>query len=230
MPLWKSPDSLTHGPIGETSLQLLTLKLLYLLFTTPSTQEYFYTNDLRVLVDILVRNLLDLPSEAASLRHTYLRVLYPLLAHTQLKNPPHYKSDEIKKLLAVLAGDEFVQEGTRLEDPGAVLSGHFEKIDETTIRLVARCKSVIWLTNAEEDQIPSQTASPSAMPSSPVDSVSSDKVPPAPPISRKLRKRGSTSSSPTFLVPNLESARESALSMVEVAAQREKPGVITPSK
>ena len=31
------------------SAQLLILKLLYLLFTTPSTYEYFYTNDLHVL-------------------------------------------------------------------------------------------------------------------------------------------------------------------------------------
>ena len=68
----------------ETSLQLLTLKLLYLLFTTPPTYEYFYTNDLHVLVDILVRNLLDLPEDSSALRHTYLRVLYPLLEHTQL--------------------------------------------------------------------------------------------------------------------------------------------------
>ena len=92
---------LNHN-LDETSLQLLTLKLLYLLFTTRTTYEYFYTNDLRVLVDILIRNLLDLPEDASALRHTYLRVLYPLLAHTQLRYPPQYKREEIRKLLAVL--------------------------------------------------------------------------------------------------------------------------------
>ena len=58
---------------------------MYLLFTTDRTHEYFYTNDLRVLVDILVRNLLDLPdfAEIAKLRHMYLRVLEPLLRNTQ---------------------------------------------------------------------------------------------------------------------------------------------------
>src|SRR6187402_1899869 len=61
----------------ETALQLLILKLLYLLFTTRATYEYFYTNDLRVLLDVIIRNLLDLPDEKISLRHTYLRVLYP---------------------------------------------------------------------------------------------------------------------------------------------------------
>ena len=48
----------------ETCLQLLILKLLYLLFTTSATYEYFYTNDLRVLVDVMIRNLLDLPDES----------------------------------------------------------------------------------------------------------------------------------------------------------------------
>lgn len=50
-------------------MQLLLLKILYLLFTTAGTQEYFYTNDLRVLVDVFLRELVDLPeeSEAVSL-------------------------------------------------------------------------------------------------------------------------------------------------------------------
>ena len=44
-------------------MQLLILKILYLLFTTPGTQEYFYTNDLRVLLDVFIRELVDLPEE-----------------------------------------------------------------------------------------------------------------------------------------------------------------------
>jgi len=47
-------------------MQLLLLKILYLLFTTPGTQEYFYTNDLRVLVDVFIRELSDLPEESES--------------------------------------------------------------------------------------------------------------------------------------------------------------------
>ena len=119
---------------SETSLQLLILKLLYLLFTTRGTYEYFYTNDLQVLVDVIIRNLLDLPDDVEALRHTYLRVMYPLLAHTQLKNPPHYKRGEILKLLALLKG---------------VRSAHFAPVDETTVRLVGRCEKVAWLANEE---------------------------------------------------------------------------------
>jgi hypothetical protein len=118
----------------ETSLQLLILKLLYLLFTTRATYEYFYTNDLHVLLDVIIRNLLDLPNELVALRHTYLRVLYPLLAHTQLSQPPHYKRDEIVKVLSILGGSS---------------NAHWEPADVTTLRLVERVAKVFWLRSAD---------------------------------------------------------------------------------
>lgn len=134
-----STKYLTISLAGETSLQLLILKILYLLFTTPQTCEYFYTNDLRVLVDVIIRNLLDLPLSASPLRHTYLRVLYPLLAHTQLQQAPHYKRDELRRLLALMRG-------------GGSAGGHFGAVDDTTERLVARCGRVEWLgVNGEVD-------------------------------------------------------------------------------
>ncbi|KAL2263314.1 hypothetical protein VTK26DRAFT_7297 [Humicola hyalothermophila] len=119
----------------EASQQLLILKLLYLLFTTAATYEYFYTNDLRVLLDVIVRNLLDLPAEANTLRHTYLRVLAPLLAHTQLSQAPHYKRDEILSLLDILRGS-----GT----------AHFLPPEPTTLRLVDRVAKTPWLAISEE--------------------------------------------------------------------------------
>ncbi|KAL8915574.1 MAG: hypothetical protein Q9171_000139 [Xanthocarpia ochracea] len=131
-------------PTGETSLQLLILKLLYLLFTTPPTYEYFYTNDLRVLVDVVIRNLLDLPLSASPLRHTYLRVLYPLLAHTQLKHPPHYKKDELLRLL------------TMMTSTGGIMEHHFGAVDETTKRLVGRCVRVPWLKDNDHAPEPAE--------------------------------------------------------------------------
>jgi len=47
-------------------MQLLVLKLLYILFTNKGTSEYFYTNDLRVLVDVFLRELVDLDEESES--------------------------------------------------------------------------------------------------------------------------------------------------------------------
>lgn len=209
------------------------MKLLYLLFTTPPTYEYFYTNDLHVLVDILIRNLLDLPEEASSLRHTYLRVLYPLLEHTQLQFPPHYKRDEIRKLLLVLGGGHLADasEGQN----GLHHWGHFEAVDETTKRLVKRCEGVSWLTDPEidrPDRVESPTGETDSNPASPISPARS--IPPALPAPRKLKKRnsskGSTLTIGQYLTPQLEGARHSSLSMMEVAAQTEKPGVITPSR
>ncbi|KAF3763709.1 hypothetical protein M406DRAFT_262659 [Cryphonectria parasitica EP155] len=159
----------------ETALQLLILKLFYLLFTTRATYEYFYTNDLRVLLDVIIRNLLDLPDESMALRHTYLRVLYPLLAHTQLSNPPHYKRQEILKVLQILGGEGNI---------------HFAPADVTTLRLVDRVSKVGWLNESGESE-----------------------------IAKKLLGISMTHSQTT-----------SNVSVVDVAAVMEKPGVKTPSR
>ena len=135
------------------SAQLLILKLLYLLFTTPPTYEYFYTNDLHVLVDVIIRNLLDLDpgiheSDVAqdggehdgqkALRHTYLRVLCPLLKNTQLaREGNNYKREEVRKLLHLLVNRS---------------SAHFAPVDETVLRLVIRCKQVEWLKEEGDEQ------------------------------------------------------------------------------
>jgi hypothetical protein len=142
----------------ESSLgpQLLILKLLYLLFTTPATYEYFYTNDLHVLVDVIIRNLLDLdlgtgdtPSTAAdgveidgqrALRHTYLRVLCPLLKNTQLgREGNNYKRNEVRRLCYILVNRS---------------GAHFAPVDETVIRLVIRCKNVEWIREEGDEQDP----------------------------------------------------------------------------
>jgi len=138
---------------SELGPQLLILKLLYLLFTTAPTYEYFYTNDLHVLVDVIIRNLLDLdPGNGAqdvapdgterdgqkALRHTYLRVLCPLLKNTQLaQEGNNYKREELRKLLYLLVNRS---------------SSHFAPVDETVIRLVIRCKQIDWLMEEGDEQ------------------------------------------------------------------------------
>jgi hypothetical protein len=63
----------------DNILQLMMLKLLYLTFTHEETFQYLYLNDLKVLVGVIIRELYDLPDEEEKLRHTYLRILHPLL-------------------------------------------------------------------------------------------------------------------------------------------------------
>lgn len=232
---------------AETSLQLLTLKLLYLIFTTPTTYEYFFTNDLHVLVDILIRNLLDLPEEASALRHTYLRVLYPLLAHTQLKYPPFYKRDELKRVLRLLVHGQLSDSG-----PDREKIMHFDDVDETTRRLVLRCATVEWLRDPEpEKPVHDEVATPT-------DSVPPDAEFGAPlESSRTLSPTSTVDSSPENMSPtrldgpdsstssmaahhrlsqvqqlgmHLEPASSSSLSVQEVASQHVKPGIMTPSR
>ncbi|KAJ6562469.1 hypothetical protein B0H19DRAFT_1144657 [Mycena capillaripes] len=110
----------------DLCMQLLVLKILYLLFTTKGTSEYFYTNDLCVLVDVFLRELVDLDDESESLRHTYLRVLHPLLTKTQLRDIP-YKRPQIVFALESLTGNSGIRD-----------------INPTTRRLVDRCLSGDW--------------------------------------------------------------------------------------
>jgi hypothetical protein len=180
---------------SETSLQLLILKLLYLIFSTKSTSEYFYTNDLHVLLDVILRNLLDLPAEdeaMQALRHTYLRVMYPLLSNSQLRREGmNYKRIEIQQVLRVLSG-----EGAQ----------HFAPADATTVRLVQRCKSVSWLK--EDSSSEEENGSPTL---------------------ERNEGDGRKEVAMRNLGMGLQSAGESALSVLAVAAHTEKPGILTPS-
>lgn len=192
---------------SETSLQLLILKVLYLLFGNPTTAEYFYTNDLHVLIDVILRNLIDLPSDspaANALRHTYLRVLHPILANSQISKPPHYKRDEILRLLHVL-----------------VTSGsHFAPVDETTQRLVKRCTSVHWLQppSADSNGLPESNGRASAA-QSPTDGSP-----------EHTKGDGQKELARRTLGMSVNVGGESSTSVLLVAAHTAKPGVQTPSR
>ena len=113
--------------------------------------EYFYTNDLCVLMDVFLRELADLDEESESvclsiillsstlfwptlfqLRHTYLRVLHPLLTKTQLRDIP-YKRPQILVTLESLLGNSKIRE-----------------VNPTTKRLVDRCLSGDWCLQPRE--------------------------------------------------------------------------------
>jgi SPIN90/Ldb17 len=193
---------------SETSLQLLILKLLYLVFGTPSTAEYFYTNDLHVLLEVILRNLLDLPADPAdgtsnamaALKHTYLRVLHPLLENSQLAHESEgFKRNEICAVLHILSGGA----------PGSDM--HFAPADDTTLRLVERCQKVAWLEETESAEKPKKKQK---------------KIPPKPPPARN----GHTEVARRSLGMSVDEGGQSALSVHEIANHTEKPGVVTPSR
>ncbi|KAF8646745.1 hypothetical protein AX16_007072 [Volvariella volvacea WC 439] len=115
-----------QGTPEDLCMQMLILKILYVLFTTNGTSEYFYTNDLKVLVDVFLREITDLDEESDSLRHTFLRVLHPLLTRTQLRNVPYKRAQIVYTL------ESLIRE-TSMRD-----------VDPTTKRLVGRCLSGEW--------------------------------------------------------------------------------------
>jgi hypothetical protein len=124
-------------------MQLLVLKMLYILFNTKGLSEYFYTNDLCVLVDVFLREIVDLDEESESvcnyfdsmsishldnlqLRHTYLRVLHPLLTKTQLRSLPYKRTQIVRALESLIANQEI------------------REVTSTTKRLVERCLNGEW--------------------------------------------------------------------------------------
>ncbi|WFD20961.1 pre-rRNA processing [Malassezia caprae] len=81
----------------------LTLKLLAEVFAQRETASYFYTNDLRVLVDIFLRELGSLAEAHELLRQAYLCVFRALLTQTQLCSDP-YKRADVQLLLTHMVG------------------------------------------------------------------------------------------------------------------------------
>ena len=142
-------------------MQLLVLKMLYILFNTKGLSEYFYTNDLCVLVDVFLREIVDLDEESESvcgvfdmyqeasninnmqLRHTYLRVLHPLLTKTQLRSLPYKRSQIVRALESLVEHPEI------------------REVSSTTKRLVERCLSGEWCV---QHRTPSNVARVAAEP------------------------------------------------------------------
>eukprot|EP00939_MAST-03C_sp_MAST-3C-sp1_P004256 g4256.t1 len=74
------------------------LKIVSDLYSDKKTSNYFYTNDLHVIVDILVRELVDLPS-ASETRVTYLEVLEKVLQNSSWFVKDRYRHDDISSAL-----------------------------------------------------------------------------------------------------------------------------------
>ncbi|KIK95658.1 hypothetical protein PAXRUDRAFT_826793 [Paxillus rubicundulus Ve08.2h10] len=159
----------------DLCMQLLVLKLLYILFTSKATSEYFYTNDLCVLVDVFLRELVDLDDESESLRHTYLRVLHPLLTKTQLRDTP-YKRPQI-----VMALESLTQ------------NANIRDVNPTTKRLVERCLSGQWCVQLrkvpfDKDALNSRGAFRKGSPSHDIVASTTQDVTPSPPLSANLER------------------------------------------
>jgi hypothetical protein len=89
----------------DTLVQSATLKFISDIFNYRPTSNYFYTNDLYVLVDIIIRQLNDLCSNLDQVKLDYLNCLYSLLPNSQYSSY-FYKCNEIETLLQHLSNIE----------------------------------------------------------------------------------------------------------------------------
>jgi len=82
---------------GQSTLITKTLKFARDILHFPNTRdEFFYTNDCRALVDIVMREVGNVSDD--ELRLMYLNVLNELI-HTQFYSKEHHRSGEIKEML-----------------------------------------------------------------------------------------------------------------------------------
>ncbi|WFC95803.1 GCD complex subunit gcd7 [Malassezia brasiliensis] len=124
---------LNRTPCTDTAgcrFHLLVLKLLDALFAMPETASYFYMNDLKVLVDIFLRQITDLAEQRELLRQVYLRVLPALLTQTQLCTVA-YKREAIRDVLGTI-----------------VRYGDWSNTAPRTVELARRCLAAEWVVDA----------------------------------------------------------------------------------
>ncbi|RLV85878.1 Protein LDB17 [Meyerozyma sp. JA9] len=127
----------------ESSIvKILILKFLYLVFTTSYTTKLVYLNDLKILVDIFIRELNnldysdDIGQENRVLIITYLKVLCPLLTFSQISESG-YKNEEIIELMRNLISNSTAGS----VEPDTPRNHQVQ----TIAKLAMKCLDVPWL-------------------------------------------------------------------------------------
>ncbi|GMM50427.1 hypothetical protein DASB73_013850 [Starmerella bacillaris] len=82
----------------EDKLKSAALRLLQMIFETPSTKELFYTNDLIVLLDLVVRDFNEIPLIESDLRIKFLHVLLMIMQY-----PGTLNDQTANKVITVLS-------------------------------------------------------------------------------------------------------------------------------
>ncbi|KAI8841389.1 hypothetical protein BC829DRAFT_13254 [Chytridium lagenaria] len=83
----------------NASVQRLLIRFLHLVLTTPETSQFFYTNDLQVILDVILRESRAVAEEDEELQQGYLSILPPLLKIMQQRP---YKHRDVISLLTEL--------------------------------------------------------------------------------------------------------------------------------
>ncbi|KAJ3384191.1 hypothetical protein HDU84_003095 [Entophlyctis sp. JEL0112] len=107
----------------DVRTQRLVIKFLYVIFKTPQTSALFYTNDLKVIMDVVLREARAVADDDEEMQQGYLNLLVPLLKNDQLRG---YKTHDVKQLLGELRRENSSHSGSdspqRSESPFAVMA------------------------------------------------------------------------------------------------------------
>ncbi|KAH3902675.1 Ldb17p SCDLUD_000258 [Saccharomycodes ludwigii] len=136
-------NRITH----DRTLQIMICKIIHLVLTsTPEiAKDFFYLNDLKVLVDVLIRELNNISEDEEAIRNTFLRVLYPLLKFTEIANEQYRKCDLINLLT-------YLSKSTTLASSSSPCDSTKE-LSELTAHLAQKCLTDIpWLKEENSDE------------------------------------------------------------------------------
>lgn len=148
---------LKFNRVQDKSLQVMMCKIIYLILTAEDgsvAMNFFYLNDLHVFVDVLLRELENIPENEETLRNYFLRILIPLLKNTELSKT-HYRKDDLIKTLSYLSSVE-----------NFCASAKVTKEQETTAKLANKLLTKVdWLgcVRAETDTSGSDTSRKSSV-------------------------------------------------------------------
>jgi hypothetical protein len=115
-----------NGPLLKQSLRALSD-----IFSADDSSGYFYTNDLKVLVDIFVREIGNLDTKDL-MRTDYLTTLSLLLNNSSWVAQGRYRRDQIVKTLESI-----------LDVGGDGVDGYHESALETVEIVLGECQAIL---------------------------------------------------------------------------------------
>lgn len=173
--------------------KILMLKFLYVIFTTSASAKLPYLNDLKILVDIMIRELNDMSytgedlSTNSFLALAYLKVLYPMLTFSQIsESNPSYKPAEIIDMLRNVVVNCDVSDLDKARNGSKPRIKQFEQASKL-VKFAVLCLSIPWLKeskkhrvmahpNASYDSVTSASSLSILMPNLKVDDESSSDI------------------------------------------------------
>lgn len=139
--------------------KILMLKFLYVIFTTSSSAKLPYLNDLKILIDIMIRELNDMSyagddlATNSFLALAYLKVLYPMLTFSQINElNPSYKADEIIDMLRNIVVNCDINELERARHGPQFGVQQFEQASKL-VKFAVLCLSIPWLKESKRNNL-----------------------------------------------------------------------------